>query len=447
MRAPTLRRQAVQSAEALRAPAPASAPTPAPAPGPVDAPGSGEEPTDRYRRKREDILAAGALTFNELGIGGGTLADIAKRVGLATNSVTYYYRRKQDLVAASFLRSIAAHVEDIRHAAREPTIAARVEACMVRQAALLADIATGQRPPLVVFSELRTIEGKTGAELHRAYSDMFREMRGLLVGPETAVLSRDDLNARTHILLSAFHMMRVWIDRAEPDQYRRVGARAADILLRGLASPASSWTAGNGPGRDWMLVDGTDTPGDRFLRAATHLLNEKGYRGASVNRISARLNVTKGSFYHHIEHKDDLILACFERTLTAIRRATAEAQALAAPGWDQACAMARSLACLQASELGPLLRVGALGALPAFDGRAQAFHRMFQLVERMRDLIVTGMMDGSIRPVDSGIAAQLLAGSINVVPELHHWVPATDPHRLVDLYLKPVFEGLLAPPA
>ncbi len=372
MRAPTLRRQAVQPAEALRAPVPA----PAPAPGPVDAPGSGEEPTDRYRRKREDILAAGALTFNELGIGGGTLADIAKRVGLATNSVTYYYRRKQDLVAASFLRSIAAHVEDIRHAAREPTIAARVEACMVRQAALLADIATGQRPPLVVFSELRTIEGKTGAELHRAYSDMFREMRGLLVGPETAVLSRDDLNARTHILLSAFHMMR-----------------------------------------------------------------------ASVNRISARLNVTKGSFYHHIEHKDDLILACFERTLTAIRRATAEAQALAAPGWDQACAMARSLACLQASELGPLLRVGALGALPAFDGRAQAFHRMFQLVERMRDLIVTGMMDGSIRPLDSGIAAQLLAGSINVVPELHHWVPATDPHRLVDLYLKPVFEGLLAPPA
>src|SRR5690606_8520747 len=130
---------------------------------------------------------------------------------------------------------------------------------------------------------------------------------------------------------------------------------------------------GDGAGRDWALVDEIETPADRFLRAATDLLNEKGYRGASVNRISARLNVTKGSFYHHIEHKDDLILACFERTLTAVRRATTEAQALPAAGWEQACAMARSLACLQTSGLGPLLRVGALGALPAFDGRAQAY--------------------------------------------------------------------------
>jgi AcrR family transcriptional regulator len=272
-------------------------------------------------------------------------------------------------------------------------------------------------------------------------------MRGLLVGPETAGLARADLNARAHMLLSAFHMFRVWITRVEPDQYVRVAARAADILLRGMGAPGSRWPEGDPLGSDWTLVDEVDTPGDRFLRAATDLLNEKGYRGASVDRISARLNVTKGSFYHHIEHKDDLILACFERTLTAVRRATARAQALDRPGWDQACAMARSLACLQVSAMGPLLRVGALGALPAFDGRAHAYRRMFQLTERIRDIIVTGMMDGSIRPLDSGIAAHLLGGSINSIAELHHWVPSADHHRLVDLYLRPVFEGLLAPPA
>ncbi len=405
-----------------------------------------EEPTGRYLRKREDILAAAAQTFNEFGIGAGTLAGIADRVGLATNSVTYYYRRKQDLVSACFLRSIAVHMEDIRLAAERPTVAARIEDCLVRQAALLADIAIGRHPPLVVFSELRTLDEKAGAEALRAYVDMFRAMRELLVGPETATLSRADLNARTHILLSAVHIMRAWISRAEPDQYVRIGARAADILVRGLGTAASRWPGGDSPGRDWALVDGVDTPGDRFLRAATDLLNETGYRGASVDRISARLNVTKGSFYHHIEHKDDLILACFERTLTAIRRAATQAQALPASGWHQACAMAHSLACLQTSGPGPLLRVGALGALPAFEGRAQAYRRMFQLTERIGDLVVTGMMDGSIRPLDSGIASHLLSGSINNVAELHHWVPA-EPGRLVDLYLKPVFEGLLAPPA
>lgn len=406
-----------------------------------------DEPTDRYLRKREDILAAAALVFNELGIGAGTLAGIADRVGLATNSVTYYFRRKEDLVAASFLRSIAACAQNIRRAAAYPTVAARVEACLVGQAALLAEIATGARPRLVAFSELRTLDGEVAADLHRAYADMFREMRGLLVAPETAALTRADLNARAHMLLSAVHYMQVWIHRAEPDQYTRLGAHVADIMVRGMGTQHSRWSTGDGPERDWVLVDAVDTPGDRFLRAATDLLNEKGYRGASVDRISARLNVTKGSFYHHVEHKDDLILACFERTLTAIRRAATEAEALPASGWQQVCAMSRSLAGLQTSPLGPLLRIGALGALPAFDGRAHAYRRMLQLTERVGSMIVTGMMDGSIRPLDSAIAAQLLSGSINVVPELHHWIAPADQDRLVDLYLKPVFEGILAPPA
>jgi hypothetical protein len=36
-----------------------------------------------------------------------------------------------------------------------------------------------------------------------------------------------------------------------------------------------------------------------------------GYKGASVDRIMKALKLTKGSFYHHIEAKDDLILECF----------------------------------------------------------------------------------------------------------------------------------------
>ena len=38
---------------------------------------------------------------------------------------------------------------------------------------------------------------------------------------------------------------------------------------------------------------------EAFLRAATQLINAHGYSGASVERISAELNVTKGAFYHH----------------------------------------------------------------------------------------------------------------------------------------------------
>lgn len=42
-------------------------------------------------------------------------------------------------------------------------------------------------------------------------------------------------------------------------------------------------------------------------------MNEHGYLGASVQKISEHLNLTKGAFYHHLENKDDLIAACFQR--------------------------------------------------------------------------------------------------------------------------------------
>src|SRR3546814_16881626 len=50
-----------------------------------------------------------------------------------------------------------------------------------------------------------------------------------------------------------------------------------------------------------------------------------GYRGASVQRIASELNVTKGSFYHHLDAKDDLVIACYKRSFDTI----AEAQRLA----------------------------------------------------------------------------------------------------------------------
>jgi AcrR family transcriptional regulator len=57
---------------------------------------------------------------------------------------------------------------------------------------------------------------------------------------------------------------------------------------------------------------GMRNPRGEFLRMATLTINQRGYKGASVHRIASGLNVTKGSFYHHNEAKDDLVLACFE---------------------------------------------------------------------------------------------------------------------------------------
>ena len=64
-----------------------------------------------------------------------------------------------------------------------------------------------------------------------------------------------------------------------------------------------------------------DAAKESFLMAASRQINEHGYRGASVDRISAALNVTKGAFYHHNEAKDDLVAACFRRSFGIAREA------------------------------------------------------------------------------------------------------------------------------
>ena len=47
-----------------------------------------------------EILAAASQLFEELGVGGTTMSRIAAAVGLRQSSLYYYFRRKEDLVAA-----------------------------------------------------------------------------------------------------------------------------------------------------------------------------------------------------------------------------------------------------------------------------------------------------------------------------------------------------------
>ena len=193
------------------------------------------------------------------------------------------------------------------------------------------------------------------------------------------------------------------------------------------------------------LLDVVGGPDSR--RAATLLVNEQGYRGASVDKISAKLNVTKGSFYHHNDNKEDLISECFERTFSVVRQALSLAESSSGSGWDRACAAARALVRYQLSENGPLLRSSATSALPDQAHRDRVIRTLAQLTERMASVVVDGMMDGSIRPLDPSVAAQLSVGLVNAAAELTRWVPNANPDNAPELYVRPIFLGILCAPS
>jgi AcrR family transcriptional regulator len=296
---------------------------------------------------------------------------------------------------------------------------------------------------MMSFRDLQVL-GSPHAELvFSAYTDMFRRVRRLLASDGASKGNRVSLNARTHLLLTLTVGAMNWSARYDPLVYEPVAVRMSDILIGGLASPASRWAS---TALDSALAQAPDT-GDAiqeaFLRAATALLNEQGYRGASVERISARLNVSKGSFYHHVPNKEDLISACFERTFAVTRRMQLIARAAEGSGWDKLCAVSRGLVRYQFSERGPLLRMSAWSELPD-DIREDKLRVVNQLGQGFVGFLVDGMQDGSIRLLDQSLAALLVSGMINASVVLDRWVPDMSAENAVELFVKPLFLGIQA---
>jgi len=292
------------------------------------------------------------------------------------------------------------------------------------------------------FSDMRSLTSPHVELVFDTYNQMFRHLRSLYDLDGAPTLSRAQKNARAHLLISVMHGVRHWIDHYEPQDYRRVADRISDILIHGLATPQSAWRPTVLPQMTWPSVE--EVSPEAFLRSATILINEQGYRGASVEKISARLNVTKGSFYHHNDNKDDLVAACFERTFAVVRQVQRTAEADGETGWDRLCAATSELIRYQLSDQGPLLRISAFSALP--EGlRGETKRTLDRLAQRFGSFVVDGMVDGSIRPLDPAIAAHVVDSIINAAVELEWWVPGITAETAADLYAKPLFMGMFAP--
>jgi len=404
--------------------------------------------TDRFQAKREAILVAAAQEFNQHGMKGVTLAGVAARVGLQKASVNYYYRRKEDLAVDCMLQAIAAVHDMALVALAEPTPEGKIRAFVTGHAALLADIATGRRGALVSFNEIRALAEPHVERVVEAYAALFRSLRQCF--PSAPGWSHAQRNARTYLLLALVNGMRDWIDRYEPDDYRLVAGSLADLLINGLAVEPGRWTQQPGPvvsaSRSAAGLNEPSDVRDAFLRAATALVNEQGFRGASVDSISARLNLTKGSFYHHHASKDDLVAQCFERSFDVIRQTQLQAMAQSTSGWERLVASARALVRFQLSDEGPLLRSSARSALTE-GTRHDTVLRGNQLTERFGLFIVDGMVEGAIRPLDARLAAQQVACMVNAASSLRRWVPGIGQADAVPLFMAPLFLGILTAPA
>ncbi|NJR77483.1 TetR/AcrR family transcriptional regulator [Sphingomonas corticis] len=392
--------------------------------------------TRRFREKREAILAAAAEAINEQSAKGMTFADVARRVGLNTTSVTYYFKRKEDLAAAAFEHTLDYLMVMLDAAMEASTPAERVERFLAINLARLERIADGEERPFAVLSDLRAMDEPVRAGLMAGWREVFRRTRALW-GEGKGRAATDLAGARAHVLLENMFWLPVWLPRYERDQYPRAIARLTDIFRHGIAGPGAAWSP-----QPIDLPPGDAVPGrEAFLLAATRLINELGYRGASVQRIASELNVTKGSFYHHLDAKDDLVAACYRRSFDTIAAAQRLADERGGTQWQRLCDTVATLIGVQFSQHGSLLRTTALSGLP-HGVRQSMVDRSNRIARRFAGTMSDGIGEGTIRPVDTLVASQAMMAFLNAAFDMRKWAWSMPPERASALYASTLMFGL-----
>jgi AcrR family transcriptional regulator len=394
---------------------------------------------DRYERRRADIVAAAIPVLNDLGFKGMRLTAVAELIGLRATGVTYYFSRKEELAVACFESGMAVFHELLSQAERELTAAGRVARLIRLFVERDAAVRQGAATPLASFSSMRALEGEHRARVIQGYRDMFRRVRALLDTPALAAPDKPARTMRTLALLEQLYWANAWLADYDVEDFPRIAARMTDIVLHGLAPAGAEFQ----PGRVALRPPGSDAAKESFLLAATREINADGYSGASVERISASLNVTKGAFYHHNDAKDDLVAACFRRSFGIVREAQRQVRGQGGDEWQRLTTAVSELVRFQACAEGPLLRTSVLSSMPR-EYQVEILNLSYRTARQFAAMISDGIAEGSIRAVDPIIAAHLLNAAINAAADLR-WLKAMPESRDPLVYARPLFCGILTP--
>ncbi len=410
----------------------------------MNAPASRGAGTRKFGEKRHAIVHAASVLINEVGVQATTLAEVARAIGLNATSVTYYFARKEQLVVAVYEETLALMERMAGEALAQVDPPARLRHFIAAHVSLRKRIRAGERGLTTALSEIRTLDSEVEQPLLERYLRVVDLVRRFF-GDYRTNEERRLFSARAHILLEAMMWWPIWSMDYSVLDFPRIEERLFDVLARGLPVRSGSFDPQELIG-NWRTEEGEEAgQNEAFLRAATVMINQRGYRGASVNRIAESLNVTKGSFYHHHSAKDDLVLACFEQSYNRMSSVQIAGLGIGTDYWTRLASVLAELVDLQFFDATPLLRTTALQALDA-DHKSDVVTRSNRLARRFAGMLIDGITDGSVRSIDPLIAGQVIMSTLNSAYEARHWAARFDrPELATATYLSVLASGLLAP--
>ena len=180
-----------------------------------------------------------------------------------------------------------------------------------------------------------------------------------------------------------------------------------------------------------------------ILEKAAEVFSERGYRGASVEELARRVGLRKGSLYHHVRSKEQLLGEVLLRGMALLHGGIPGPEAAPLPPAEKVWAAVRFHLEWMAAEphvtgvflremrnLPPRLRRRMQGEVKDFEGRWVA-------------LIREGVAAGAFRPdLDPKFTVFAILGLVNSVHRWYRPEGRLSMKRVADLCADLVLEGL-----
>ncbi|RLA42791.1 MAG: hypothetical protein DRR06_13660 [Gammaproteobacteria bacterium] len=149
-----------------------------------------------------------------------------------------------------------------------------------------------------------------------------------------------------------------------------------------------------------------------ILKTAARLFNQQGFRETSLNDLAEELQVTKPTLYYYIENKEDILFQCLLTAITLLLEKIEEIQSSNLSGLDKLTQFIHVFTSMFDDEYGRCM--SSPGPEPLSDKYLSQIDPFYvQLDAATRNIIESGVSDGSLRKCNPKIATFTILGAIN----------------------------------
>ena len=408
--------------------------------------------TAQHDVKRTAILSQAAKLFNSKGSRATTLRDIAESLGLTKTSLYYYVKTKEDLIYQCYMAALEHHLhclDEIEKKHAKPLD--RASAFFFQHFDNWLDAQEGRAPHIAALLEIAALKGPHRAEVEARYIAMFKRLRGYIrEGVADGSLRACEPTSTTRAILGSVDWTFSWLHSIPTEQVHDTAKQALDILAHGIFGgeqtylPASmNYASGEGASlQGFNREEQNRLKQEAFFKTGTWFFNKQGFNGTSLDEIAEQLNVSKGAFYYHIKNKEDLLFHCYLRSLEILKKIHSQADQLQSTGMEKAAFTCRRTFYTQNSDEGPLIRYNTITALP-IERRRDILQQTEKTNGQFGEFLNEGIKDGSVRPINTVIAQELITGASNAAMDIKLWRRVDDVDAAAIDYFDVFFNGLL----